>query len=79
MTDTGIKSMLTYVCTGQSVPKLVVIPSFFVDLEKVGQGRWGASMVWGDMLTNVPNADDWPILDNPFIETPTRDMKLSGY
>ena len=72
MTDTGIKSMLTYVCTGQSVPKLVVIPSFFVDSEKVGQGRWGASMVWGDMVTNVPNADDWPILDNPFIETPTR-------
>jgi ABC-type sugar transport system substrate-binding protein len=77
--DPNIKAALNYTCLGQPVPKKIDVPVAFYTIENVDTPRWGAPHVWGDMVREVPDFDDWPLLDSGLIETPTADKKMPGY
>lgn len=81
--DAAMKAMLTYVCLGLPVPREQVFDSFVIDTENIDDsGRYGAPMVWGEMMQQVTDFNAWPVLEGypeGFIETPTADMKQAGY
>ena len=80
--DPATKAMLTYVCTGQSVPKHTTVVPYFITAENIDTPRWGAPKMWCDMFSDNVPFDDWPLLELPDyldITTPTVEMKKAGY
>ncbi len=80
--DACVKCMLLYTACGLPVPEVVMFDSYIITLENADSVRFGAPLVWGEMMDQYPNEDDWPILDLPAeygVVTPTVDMKQEGY
>ena len=53
--------------------KNLLISTYMVTNDNIDAPRWGAPMIWGDMMGAEENFDLWPILDTSEIgiETPT--------
>jgi ABC-type sugar transport system substrate-binding protein len=77
--DHNVKATLLSVCCGLDVPKHVDIPVAFYTKDNVETPRWGAPLVWGYMVKEYPNFDDWPVLDSGILDIPTVAMKKAGY
>jgi len=80
--EAATRCFLAYACCGLPVPKEVILTSAPITLENVDFVRFGSPYVWGEMMMNYPDADDWPLLeyDPEFnVPTPTVDMKEAGY
>jgi len=80
--DAMVKQALLYVCCGQQIPAVVMFDSFLMTQENIDTVRFGAPLVWGDLMMEEPDWDQWPILDLPDkygVPVPTVDMKQPGY
>ncbi|MBN2186551.1 MAG: sugar ABC transporter substrate-binding protein [Dehalococcoidia bacterium] len=76
--DVVTKALLTKVCCGRDIPKEVLIPGHWITIENLDEPDYGAKKIWGEMP--LDDFAQWGILDmSHIIETPTADMKLSGY
>jgi ABC-type sugar transport system substrate-binding protein len=76
--DASIKCALLYVCLGQEVPEVVMFSSFLINIDNADAVRYGAPLVWGEMMDQYPDYKDWPILDLPAefgVPIPTVDMR----
>lgn len=80
LVDGETKAALLYVCCGLEVPKNLDIPVFLYTPANIDEPQWGVDSInWGEKIEITPNFDDWSVLTSPLIETPTVDMKQSGY
>lgn len=80
--EAATMAFFMYTCCGLPVPELINFTSEAITLENVDFVRFGAPYVWGEMMTNYPDADDWPLLEFPDeygVTIPTVDMKKAGY
>jgi len=80
--DALVKQALLNTCLGQPIPNVVMFDSFLMTKENVSSVRFGAPLVWGDMMVKYTNWNDWPVLDLPEqygVPIPTVDMKKPGY
>lgn len=80
--DAMVKTMLLNTACGLPVARYTELQTYLVMKEDLNSPRWGQTRVWGDMVRENVNFDEWPLLDLPAeygIVTPTVDMKRPGY
>ena len=73
--DLTAKACLTHVCLSKPVPELLEPPMVAITPDTVNISPYGASMRWGDMLTQNPDPSTWQILDMEQYGMPTPSYK----
>jgi ABC-type sugar transport system substrate-binding protein len=79
--EIGARCLLTYCCLGMPVPAEISLPCPFFTSENCDEGQFGQPMLWGDMLNEYPDYDDWPLMAglDSYIAVPTVAQKKAGY
>ena len=78
--EAATMAFFMYACCGMDVPSEVILTSEPITLENADAVRFGSPLVWGEMMLEYPDANDWPLLEYPpeyGIIIPTADMKPS--
>jgi ABC-type sugar transport system substrate-binding protein len=76
-TDLLMKQMFTYIILGEPVTKLTVLPSQIItpDIIQEELEKPGGPTIWGLVMAEEDfSYDNLPVIDCPYIETPTKAM-----